>query len=277
MQNDQPFSPAVGPPPPSPPPPPPVFPGPEVTAPRKLLAPVWHTVLIVVIMLLNSYGSAKLASGAMGQDAKAITENVRVVQYAVTIVLEFFLLFLVWIGLRLNGTRIQDVIGGRWDTAAAFWLDVAIAIGFAFVAYWTIFGLSFALGLAKPSQIEQTKKLASMLAPHTWHALLLFVLLSTIAGFVEEIIFRGYLQKQFAILSGNIYAGLIGSALIFGAGHGYEGARRMVLIFILGLMFGYLALWRKSLRPGMIGHAMFDSAQGVALFIATKIGFISAV
>jgi membrane protease YdiL (CAAX protease family) len=254
-----------------------VFPGPEVTAPRKLLAPVWHTVLIVLIMLLNSYGSAKLASGAMGQDAKAITENVRVVQYAVTIVLEFFLLFLVWIGLRLNGTRIQDVIGGRWGTAAAFWLDVAIAIGFAFVAYWTIFGLSFALGLAKQSQIEQTKKLASMLAPHTWHALLLFVLLSTIAGFVEEIIFRGYLQKQFAILSGNVYAGLIGSALIFGAGHGYEGARRMVLIFILGLMFGYLALWRKSLRPGMIGHAMFDSAQGVALFIATKIGFISAV
>ena len=251
-------------------------PGPEVTAPGKLLAPVWHTVLIVVIMLLNSYGSAKLASGAMGQDAKAITENVRVVQYAVTIVLEFFLLFLVWIGLRMNGTRIRDVIGGRWDTVEEFLLDVAIAIGFFVVAYAIIFGLSFALGLAKASQIEQTKKLASLLAPHTLHGLLLFVLLSTIAGFVEEIIFRGYLQKQFAILSRNIYAGLIGSALVFGAGHGYEGMRRMVLIFVLGLMFGFLALWRKSLRPGMIGHAVFDSAQGVLLFIATRTGVLSS-
>ena len=98
-------------------------PGPEVTPQRKLLAPVWHTLLIVLIMLLNSYGSAKLASGAVGQDAKAITENVRLVQYAVTIVLEFFLLFLVWIGLRMKGTRMRDLIGGRWDTAEAFWLE----------------------------------------------------------------------------------------------------------------------------------------------------------
>ena len=251
-------------------------PGPEITAQRKLLAPIWHTVLIVAIMLLNSYGSARLASGAMGQDAKAITENVRVVQYAVTIVLEFFLLFLVWIGLRMNGTRIRDLVGGRWDTVEAFLLDFAIAIGFFVVAYAIIFGLSFALGLAKASQIEQTKKLASMLAPHTLPGLLLFILLSTIAGFVEEVIFRGYLQKQFAILSGNIYAGLIGSALVFGAGHGYEGMRRMVLIFVLGLMFGFLALWRKSLRPGMIGHAVFDSAQGVLLFIATRTGVLSS-
>jgi uncharacterized protein len=271
MQNEQPFSPAAG-----PLTHPPVSPEPEIPPQRKLLAPIWHTVLIVVIMLLNSYGSAKLASGAMGQDAKAMTENMRVLQYVVTIILEFFLLFLVWIGLRLNGTRIRDVIGGRWDTAEAFLLDFAIAIGFFFVAYGTILGLSFALGLAKASQIEQTKKLASLLAPHTWYALLLFILLSTIAGFVEEIIFRGYLQRQFAALSGNIYAGLIGSALVFGAGHGYEGARRMALIFVLGLMFGFLALWRKSLRPGMIGHAVFDSAQGVLLFIATRTGILSA-
>src|SRR5215813_10904504 len=277
MQNDQPFSPAVGPLPPSPPPPPAVSPGPETTAQTKLLAPIWHTVLIVVIMLLNSYGSAKLASAAMGQDTKAITENVRVLQYAATIGLELFLLFLVWIGLRINGTGIRDVIGGRWDTAEAFWLDVAIAIGFFAVAYGTILGLSFAMGLARPSQMDQTKKLASLLAPHTWHGLLLFILLSTIAGFVEEIIFRGYLQQQFARLSRNVYIGLIGSALVFGAGHGYEGARRMVLIFILGLMFGFLALWRKSLRPGMIGHAVFDSAQGVLLFVATRIGLVSAV
>src|SRR5262249_1306983 len=196
MQNEQPSSPAIGPLPPSPPPPPPMSPGPEITAQRKLLAPIWHTVLIVVIMLLNSYGSAKLASGAMGQGAKAITENVRVVQYAVPTALESFLLPLAWIGLRWNGARIRALIGGRWDTVDAFLLDVAIAIGFFVVAYGIILGLSFALGLAKASQIEQTKKLASLLAPHTLHGLLLFVLLSTIAGIVEEVIFRGYLQRQ---------------------------------------------------------------------------------
>ena len=113
-----------------------------------------------------------------------------------------------------------------------------------------------------------------MLAPHTWLGLSIFVALSITAGFVEEIIFRGYLQRQIAAFSGNIYVGLIVSAIVFGAAHGYEGGRRMVLICILGLMFGVLALWRKSLRPGMIGHGLFDSFQGVLLFVATRMGLL---
>jgi membrane protease YdiL (CAAX protease family) len=87
---------------------------------------------------------------------------------------------------------------------------------------------------------------------------------------VEEILFRGYLQRQIGALSGNIYVGLVVSAILFGAGHGYEGARRMVLIAVLGLMFGVLTLLRKSLRPGMMAHALFDSLQGAVLWAIRK-------
>jgi len=240
---------------------------------RKPLAPVWHTILIVVLMLLNSAGSAWLVSRAT---SSSVSEQMRIAQYLATIALELFLLFLVWIGLRIGGTRVRDLVGGRWDTVEDFLLDVAIAFGFFVCAYIVIAGLSFGLGLAKPSQIGEAKKLANLLAPHTWIALLVFVSLSAIAGFVEELIFRGYLQRQIAILSGKTYVGLVVSALIFGAGHGYEGARRMLLIFILGLMFGCLALWRKSLRPGMMGHALIDSAQGIILFVATRTGMLQA-
>ncbi len=250
------------------------FPPPQpVQENRKLLAPVWHTVLIVVLMLANSAGSAWLASRATSGSI-SVSEKGRILQYVATIALELFLLLLVWIGLRIGGTPVRDLIGGRWDSVEDFLLDVAIALGFFVFAYVTIAGLSFGLGLSKPSQIGEAKKLANLLAPHTWSALLVFVLLSATAGFVEELIFRGYLQRQIAILSGKTYVGLVVSAFIFGAGHGYEGARRMLLIFILGLMFGFLALWRKSLRPGMIGHALFDSAQGVLLFVATRTGML---
>jgi len=47
----------------------------------------------------------------------------------------------------------------------------------------------------------------------------------------------------------------------------------MAAIFCLGCFFGGLALLRKSLRPGMMTHAMFDSFQGVALY-ALKRGLI---
>ena len=240
---------------------------------RKPLAPVWHTILIIILMLANSAGSAWLVSRATSSSV-SVSEKMRIAQYVATIGLELFLLLLVWVGLRIGGTRVRDLIGGRWDSVEDFLLDVAIAFAFAVVAYVTIAALSFGLGLSKPSQIGEAKKLANLLAPHTWTGLLVFISLSAIAGFVEELIFRGYLQRQIAILSGKTYVGLVVSAFIFGAGHGYEGARRMLLIFVLGLMFGYLALWRKSLRPGMMGHAMFDSAQGILLFVATRTGML---
>jgi membrane protease YdiL (CAAX protease family) len=44
----------------------------------------------------------------------------------------------------------------------------------------------------------------------------------------------------------------------------------MVLIAVLGAMFGVLALLRKSLRPGMIAHGLFDSLQGVLLWLVRK-------
>jgi membrane protease YdiL (CAAX protease family) len=250
---------------------PPAQPGPPEK--QQLLAPIWHTVVIVVVVLANSSLSAWLSSRAM-PGSGTVTEKMRIVQYLATIALELVLLGFVWIGLRLKQTSIRELIGGRWDSPESFLLDVGIAAGFWIIAYGTLIGLGLALGLAKPGQIDSAKKLAGMLAPHTLPGLGLFVLLSITAGFVEEIIFRGYLQRQFAVLSGNIYVGLVGSALVFGAGHGYEGIRRMILIFVFGTMFGVLALWRKSLRPGMMAHGWHDSFEGLFLFFATKMGII---
>jgi len=240
---------------------------------RRLLAPFWHTVLIVILVLGNSLGSAMLAS-RITHGTTSVSEQARMVQYSATIGLELFLLFLVWVGFRLNQTKMSDVIGGRWNRLEDFLLDLAIGFACWIVAYATIVALSFAVGLAKTSQLEDSKKLASMIAPHTVGALLLFIALSITAGFVEEVIFRGYLQKQIGALSGNVAIGLLVSALIFGAGHGYEGPRRMALIFVLGLIFGCVALLRRSLRPGMIAHALFDSFQGIILFIGYRMGML---
>jgi len=85
------------------------------------------------------------------------------------------------------------------------------------------------------------------------------------AGFCEEIIFRGYLQRQFAAVAHTMLGGVALSAIVFGASHGYEGSPRMLLLALYGLMFGLLAWWRKSLRPGMIAHAWHDALSGAVL------------
>ena len=44
-----------------------------------------------------------------------------------------------------------------------------------------------------------------------------------------------------------------------------KAARACCCIGIYGLMFGLLAWWRKSLRPGMIAHAWHDALSGAVL------------
>jgi CAAX protease family protein len=245
----------------------------DTPQPKKLLAPVWHTVLMIVIMLGNSAFTAFVAS-RFTRGPHTISGADRYISYISSIFLELFLLAILWLGLRRYHTTIRELVSGRWDSAEDFLIDLAIAFGFWIASYAILAALSYAMGMARPGQLEETKKLASMLAPHSWGALAVFICLSCVAGFVEELIFRGYLQRQIGAIAGNIYVGLVLSALVFGAGHGYEGTRRMVLIFIFGMMFGVLTLVRKSLRPGMIAHAWFDAFQGVLLFVATRTGFI---
>jgi membrane protease YdiL (CAAX protease family) len=63
----------------------------------------------------------------------------------------------------------------------------------------------------------------------------------------------------------NRWIALVAVSILFGLGHGYEGAQRMVLIAMLGLSFGVLSMWRKSLRPAMMAHTLQDTISGLLL------------
>jgi membrane protease YdiL (CAAX protease family) len=47
-------------------------------------------------------------------------------------------------------------------------------------------------------------------------------------------------------------------ALLFGVSHGYQGLSSTVKITIYGGLFGLLAVWRRSLRPGIAAHVLTD-------------------
>src|SRR2546430_739229 len=99
--------------------------------------------------------------------------------------------------------------------------------------------------------------------PHRGIELTFWIALSVTAGICEETIFRGYLQRQFMALTKNAPAGILLSAATFGAAHAYQGFRMVILIGLYGSMFGTLAYWHGSVRPGMIAHAWQDSLNGV--------------
>jgi uncharacterized protein len=108
---------------------------------------------------------------------------------------------------------------------------------------------------------DMEQRIGSML-PDGKTEILTWLCLCATAGFCEEVIFRGYFQKQFGALLGSVWGGMAVQALIFGGSHGYEGWRQMVRIAVFGFMFGMLAWWRKSLRPGMMAHFAQDGIAG---------------
>lgn len=118
------------------------------------------------------------------------------------------------------------------------------------------------LGIWLAPRIAALGRNVSML-PQRGIELTLWIALSVSAGICEETIFRGYLQRQFMALTKSAPAGILLSAAAFGAAHAYQGYRMVILIGLYGAMFGILAYWRGSVRPGMIAHAWQDSLNGV--------------
>jgi membrane protease YdiL (CAAX protease family) len=88
------------------------------------------------------------------------------------------------------------------------------------------------------------------------------ILLSISAGIGEEIVFRGYLQKQFQAATGSIVAAVILQGAIFGLAHTYQGWKQVFVIAVLGILYGALVAWRRNLRASMIAHAWSDIFEG---------------
>jgi uncharacterized protein len=232
-----------------------------------LIAPWWHTAIIVILILTNSFASSSKVSAAASSDS-------RILLYGSTFITQLVLIVIVWFGIRSRGIRMRDLVGGRWDTVEKVLLDVAIAAGVWIIASGVQVGMRIALGTLDLHNLEKTKnetvRMLSPIAPHTYLEAGLFVLLSVCAGLFEEIIFRGYLQRQFVAISKNAAVGIALSALIFGLAHGYQGARMMAVIAVYGSLFGILAHLIKNLRPGMIAHAFQDSLSGIGLFFLVR-------
>jgi uncharacterized protein len=240
---------------------------PSAPARPPLIAPLWHTLLLTVLILANSFlGSSKVGS-VHGTSA-------RILLYGGTIITQFVLILLVWFGIRLRGVSMRDLIGGRWTRVEDFLLDVGIAAAFFVVSILLLAVLRVAVGALDlhnlENQKQETLRMLGALAPHTYMEAGFFLLLSVCAGLFEEIIFRGYFQRQFEALGQNAIIGIVASAVIFGLAHAYQGKRMMFVIGVYGMFFGILAHFRKSLRPGMMAHAFQDSLSGIVLFTLVR-------
>jgi len=241
------------------------------------LAPVWHTgVLIVGILALSISGTSRMVA------LQSSPNRLRI--YAMTGAIEVVMLGWVALGLRLRRIRLRSLFGivkGGFrgiaqdlGIALVFWIGSLMILGtLSFVWSSVEWALSHEQPATRagqpfarsPSQQRVVREL-EQLAPANGEEITGWVALCILVGIVEETVFRGYLQGQFtAWTHGRAPAGVLFSALLFGAAHGYQGVKNMVLLAVFGALFSLLSLFRRSLRACIFAHCWQDLIAGLAL------------
>jgi uncharacterized protein len=211
---------------------------------NRIAAPL-HTVIVLAMQAALVY-SAQLRTAQM----HALDHAGRLRMYERTILVEWLVLAMVIVGVRLHGSPLTAVFGERWRSLRQVFTDVGIALVFLIVS---IIVLSVLGGHDKGPDAS-----TAFLLPHGRAETSIWILLSLTAGICEEGLYRGYLQRQFTAFTKSAAIGIALSAAAFGAAHAYQGWRHAVQISMLGTMLGVLAYWRRTVRPGMISHAAQD-------------------
>ena len=224
--------------------------GSEVMEP---VAPFWHTGILVA-------GAAVLAVlGALVQHHAGLERRSGgspIPLYLSLLAAEWGLFRFVRKGSLRSGTKLDDLIGRNWAKPRELLLDGLL--GLSLLVFWELLESAW----RHWAGIDNSVSVQGML-PREPLGRVLWVAVSVSAGFCEEVAFRGYCQRQFAALTRSRWIGLLLQALLFGVCHAYEGLQACLKIALYGILFGLLALWRRSLRPGMICHALSDIAAGL--------------
>jgi len=219
---------------------------------------------VVVMGYLAQNAPAGGGSGAAPGQLASHSQSVPI--YLTLIGMDWALLYYCWAGVHRFGGDLATLSGERWKSWKSVAVDVAIALPFWALWEGAAYGVHWLLGAAGSG----AAKTVDSLLPKSLVEIVVWIGASLTAGICEEMAFRGFLQKQFHALSGNIAAAVVAQGVVFGLFHAYQGWRNVVVIAVLGVLYGALAAWRGNLRINIVSHAWSDIWEGWLKFAVLR-------
>jgi len=213
-------------------------------------------------------GAGTVAFGFYAQHSSAGTvpsgqlaaHGVAIQIYFFAISLDWALFYYCWVGVHRRGGSLWSLAGGRWTSWRSIAVDLAIALPFWLIWEGAAYAVSRLLGPSAAKSVDS-------LLPHSFIEVMLWTATCATAGICEEVVFRGYLQRQLHAFTGSLITAVIAQGVIFGLFHAYQGWKHVTVICVLGVFYGMLAAWRKNLRVNIISHAWSDFWEGWLKFI----------
>jgi uncharacterized protein len=227
--------------------------------PGELLASRRHTLIFLLIWLAVTV-SGVLSAELNSSPAKAHGPNDMMPFYLFLIGMQALWVRFVYKGMQKHARSILEFFGRPWFTPA----QLAKDIGYAALAFAMIHVCCALIGDLSHRDPQQTNALFPQL-PSGALAITVWICVSLAAGICEEIVFRGYLQRQFAAMTGRPIVAILAQAILFGIGHAYEGPGAVASIVVIGVILGALATWRGNIRAGILVHVALDVLAGFGL------------
>lgn len=234
--------------------------GPEPVASWRHLC--GFLLITAAVIALGVWAQSRPAGGAAGEGQLA-DHGIAIQVYLTAIALDWALFYYCWVGAHRRGRSLWELAGGRWNSWKSVGLDLVVAL-----IFWPVWeGAAWAVSrLLGPS----TARAVDSLLPHSLFEVLLWVATCATAGICEEMVFRGYLMRQLHALDGSLWIAIAGQGIVFGLFHGYQGWKNVVVISVLGILYGALAAWRRNLRANMLAHAWSDFWEGWLKFLVMR-------
>jgi membrane protease YdiL (CAAX protease family) len=121
-----------------------------------------------------------------------------------------------------------------------------------------VFGGNLLETILHQAGFSAPSKMPSFLVMRGPAKVILGFIIVTVVAVVEETIFRGYLMLRLTAVTGRTSTAVLLSSFVFSLGHGYEGTAGTMSVFVLGVVFSLIYLWRKSLVAPIVIHFLTD-------------------
>lgn len=156
-------------------------------------------------------------------------------------------------GVRLHQLVLNVLIGGA----------AAIVVGVATICIMSL------LALLWPGLLDQMgENKARILDMLPRFNLLGLLGVATLIGLYEEVLFRGFLMTRLRRATGGWVPAVLLSTALFTIPHAIDQVpAALISIAILSLTFSVVMIWRRSIIPVVVAHALFDFAMFLILFL----------
>lgn len=108
------------------------------------------------------------------------------------------------------------------------------------------------------------RKLSARILPHSLVELLPYLALALTAGVCEEFLYRGFALAALSRAGVATWVGVLGTSLLFGLAHTYQGRTGILGTGVLGIVFALGRVFYHSLAPVMVWHTAVDVVAGIA-------------